>query len=257
MEILYPDVVGSGGAPKRIMKPKRKGADMMLGSDDGDMPGTGVIDLQHDKGYIPPPQPTVPSNTRQSLSQAPTANMQPVPVPHPRPTAAAIPPRTTITSTSALTPPEETTHTRKRFMQASSVVSSGTLPSEPKTVPQTAVPPPEKRRRISHHTSAASSSHSASDTISSTALVMAGKQLLEEGLGAIAEALKARVSTRWSEQAMDIFWREFSEEDMDLQLKIAEKVLGDENKAMAFCKMPATLRKHYVKRLREVHNRSA
>ncbi|EEY22486.1 conserved hypothetical protein [Verticillium alfalfae VaMs.102] len=55
-------------------------------------------------------------------------------------------------------------------------------------------------------------------------------------------------------EAMDIFFRDFADEDMDLQLKIAEKALADENKAMVFCKMPATLRKHWVKRLREVHN---
>lgn len=61
----------------------------------------------------------------------------------------------------------------------------------------------------------------------------------------------------WQEQAMDIFFRDFSAEDMDLQLKIAEKVLADENKAMVFCKMPDVLRRHWVKRLREVHNRIA
>ncbi|KAM7217012.1 hypothetical protein V8F06_007651 [Rhypophila decipiens] len=54
---------------------------------------------------------------------------------------------------------------------------------------------------------------------------------------------------------MDIFFRDFSTEDKDLQLKIAEKALTDENKAMVFVKMPETLRKHWVKRLREVHNR--
>lgn len=85
----------------------------------------------------------------------------------------------------------------------------------------------------------------------------AGRQLVEEGLVGIVEALRARIPQRWPEQAMDIFFREFANEDMDLQLKIAEKVLCDENKATVFCKMPASLRKHWVKRLREVHNRSA
>jgi hypothetical protein len=56
---------------------------------------------------------------------------------------------------------------------------------------------------------------------------------------------------------MDMFFRDFVAEDMDLQLKIAEKVLTDENKAMVFCKMPDVLRRHWVKRLREVHNRIA
>lgn len=77
----------------------------------------------------------------------------------------------------------------------------------------------------------------------------------------IAAAATARgaggARSSWPEQAMDIFFRDFAGEDMDLQLKIAEKVLGDENKAMVFCKMPDALRRHWVKRLREVHNRIA
>ncbi|KAK1765839.1 hypothetical protein QBC33DRAFT_542643 [Phialemonium atrogriseum] len=75
---------------------------------------------------------------------------------------------------------------------------------------------------------------------------------------ALAEALKsAKARPGWSEQAVEIFFRDFGEEDMDLQLKIAEKALTDDNKAMVFCKMSLALRKHWVKRLREVHNRSA
>lgn len=53
---------------------------------------------------------------------------------------------------------------------------------------------------------------------------------------------------------MEILFGDFREEDPDLQIKIAEKLLTDENKAMFFCKMPEPLRKHWVKRLREVHN---
>ncbi|CRK33668.1 hypothetical protein BN1708_019263, partial [Verticillium longisporum] len=128
--------------------------------------------------------------------------------------------------------------------------------------------PPEKRRRISSYSSASistpgSSANAASastpafttqsDAITAS-MAAAGKQLMEDGLLRIAEALKARSPPRWPEQAMDIFFRDFADEDMDLQLKIAEKALADENKAMVFCKMPATLRKHWVKRLREVHN---
>lgn len=86
---------------------------------------------------------------------------------------------------------------------------------------------------------------------------------LAETLQLLSEALRNGVgvgSTRggkWQEQAMDIFFRDFVGEDMDLQLKIAEKVLTDENKAMVFCKMPDAVRRHWVKRLREVHNRIA
>lgn len=60
---------------------------------------------------------------------------------------------------------------------------------------------------------------------------------------------------RWVEMAMEIFFRDFSEEEMDLQIKIGEKVLCDNNKATMFCMMPPLVRQHWVKRLREVHNR--
>lgn len=60
---------------------------------------------------------------------------------------------------------------------------------------------------------------------------------------------------RWTEQAMEIFFRDFSDEDPDLQIKIGEKVLCDTNKATMFCTMPEQLRQHWVKRLREIHHR--
>ena len=88
--------------------------------------------------------------------------------------------------------------------------------------------------------------------------IVAASSSMSEGIHVIAEALRVAASKNrpaWQEQAMDIFFRDFPSEDPDLQLKIAEKLLTDENKAMFFCKMPETLRKHWVKRLREVHNR--
>lgn len=79
---------------------------------------------------------------------------------------------------------------------------------------------------------------------------------MEEGILALADAIKAKVPQKWTEQAVDVFFSEFADEDMDLQLKIVEKVLvADENKAMIFCKMTPNLRKHWVRRLRELHNR--
>ncbi|GKT51450.1 uncharacterized protein ColSpa_11631 [Colletotrichum spaethianum] len=87
-------------------------------------------------------------------------------------------------------------------------------------------------------------------------MASAGKQLMEDGLIRIADALRGRSPPKWPEQAIDIFFRDFSDEDMDLQLKIAEKALADDNKAMIFCKMSPALRKHWVKRLRELHNNS-
>jgi hypothetical protein len=84
------------------------------------------------------------------------------------------------------------------------------------------------------------------------------ERLLRENQGMLEQInclLQARTAaTRWSEQAIDIFLRDFSNEDMDLQIKIAEKVLADESKAMVFVKFTPELREHWVKRLREVIN---
>jgi hypothetical protein len=77
---------------------------------------------------------------------------------------------------------------------------------------------------------------------------------------ALAEALRLvgkSSGPRWQEQAMEIFFRDFGDENLDLQLNIAQKALTDENKALMFCKMPDALRRHYVKRLREVGNRGS
>jgi hypothetical protein len=97
----------------------------------------------------------------------------------------------------------------------------------------------------------------ATATTSSTTTASA----LSEAIHLLSEALLARgprgkPSPGWQEQALDIFFRDFAAEDIDLQLKIAEKMLTDENKAMVFCKMPDALRRHWVKRLRELHNRN-
>ena len=75
--------------------------------------------------------------------------------------------------------------------------------------------------------------------------------LLGDVLSKYAVAATLASTTRWPEQAMEIFFLEFADEDMDLQLRIAEKILTDTSKAVMFCKMPTTLRKHWVKRLRE------
>ena len=111
-----------------------------------------------------------------------------------------------------------------------------------------------KRRRISSQAPVATAGGAADTT--SVAIGTEGRQLLGDGLASIAEILRSS-KPKWSEQALEIFFRDFADEDMDLQLKIAEKALADDTKAMVFCKMPAALRGHWVKRLREVNNRAA
>jgi hypothetical protein len=248
MEILYPDVVGSGGAPKRIMKPKRKGPDAIPGSDDPDMPGTAVLDLHVDSTFRSTGQKNIGQSRSTHDQTANTAQQQ-------RPTSTTIPPRTHISNSSALTPPEETaTHTRKRFMPPPSSTTAPAPQTSTGSAPQATQVSPEKRRRISNHPSHHTATVASSSDATAASTATAGKALLEECFTAIAEALKVKSTPRWSEQAMEIFFRDFPEEDMDLQLKIAKKALLDENEAMVFCKMPAALRKHWVKRLREVHN---
>lgn len=153
-----------------------------------------------------------------------------------RPTSAAIPPRTSITTTSALTPPEEAPHTRQRFLAAG---------EQQRSLNRSDANAPNKRSRTDQPNVTPTPAAPLSSTSSSP-----------DGINALAEALRSAKGARpgWSEQALDIFFRDFGEEDMDLQIKIAEKALAaDENKAMVFCKMPVVLRKHWVKRLREVH----
>lgn len=293
MEILFPDVVGSGGAPKRITKPRRKGTDMMPDGDDlDDTPGTNVLNLlsadntlfQTTPTQTPIQPPTVPSN----------GNI--------RPTSTILPARTSIASSSALTPPDEepghsSAHTRKRF-----------LPSNNSAGPST-----EKRRRTgggnnnyidlthpvqlsngdSNPTFQLGTSNGATNAISSALTNqlnthnhnntnntnaassssstggggggaggggVSRTQQFQDAMMTIAEQIRAQrfagpAPHNYPQQAMEIFFRDFGDEDQDLQIKIGEKVLCDTNKAMMFCMMPEELRRHWVKRLRELHNR--
>jgi hypothetical protein len=197
-------------------------ADATYGSNNGSMSAGGQQQHQQQQGQPRPPT-SVPA-------PSPVVGTQPQ-----RPTSAAIPPRSSITSTSALTPPEETPHTRQRFLAPGDQQRRGDTGSA------------DKRRRTDYLNVQPPPPTGAAGPSSQN----------QDGINALAEALRSSKSARpgWSEQALDIFFRDFGEEDMDLQIKIAEKALAaDENKAMVFCKMPVVLRKHWVKRLREVHN---
>ncbi|TWU78488.1 hypothetical protein ED733_008960 [Metarhizium rileyi] len=256
MEILYPDVIGSGGAPKRIMKPRRR-TDGQPG-DDSDMPGTGVLNLQSESVSG---QATLesPGPARSSLSQTPTGSATGSSVPT-KPSSTTIQPRTTSAQPSALTPPEEpTNHAKKRVLPApqSEGMSDATTPpsgAKPSSaVPD--VPSPEKRQRISVHdepvpnvipTSTSNSLHpvsafSASD--SPTAAQLPPPVTLTTPHSSATDARRDELpanssSFRWCEMALEQFFREFADEDMDLQIRIAETVLVNESKALVYCKMP-------------------
>lgn len=270
MEVLYPDVIGSGGAPKRIMRPRRQTDGGIV--DEGGMPGTGVISLQT-------PQQVVVDGTNSSraiLSQTPSSSNGSIP-PQPQTTG----PVTSLASrASALTPPEDNltqSQGRKRRHQAPATTSATTMLTAQSLVDSALSPPvtsaalpthaagsPPKRRRTSQNPTAFSlmaSSATNPPTQTQTQTQVTGEPMtvaallqlpfLEEAL----ESLKARAAPpRWREQALDIFFQEFSTEELDLQVKISENVLSNnENKAMVFCKMPPLVRQHWVGKFREMH----
>ncbi|ORY70441.1 Myb/SANT-like DNA-binding domain-containing protein [Pseudomassariella vexata] len=220
MEILFPDVVGSGGAPKRIMKKRRNPDGTPVAGDRTNSAGQNVIDMTLD--------PNLSSHTpsHPSTQPAPQAPHLPMPATSQPPAFAAT---QVNTAGSILTPPDEhppnSTHAQKRNTVDN--VSFRPTPSS----------------------TASARNHSIHSSFSNAAL-------FEEGICTMAEALKMRSPPRWPEQAMEIFFRDFADEDPDLQLKIAEKALTDENKAMVFVKSTPDLRRHWVGRLRDVHMRN-
>lgn len=310
MEILFPDVVGSGGAPKRITKPRRKGTDSMIEGDElDDTPGTNVLNLlgadnslfQSTPIQTPIQPPTVPSNGTV------------------RPTSTTMPPRTSIASSSALTPPDEvptehaqTGNTRKRYLGSNNgagpsstgekrrrtannnyidlthsaqlsnpenpfqLGSNGAIPttngnvntntnggtannSNTNNSQQLAQP------NLQGATAAAAAPTTNGVTANSSNNNPGGAtnrtQHFQDAMIVIAEQIRAQrlvpaqpAAPNWPQQAMEVFFRDFGDEEMDLQIKIGEKVLCDNNKAMMFCMMPEDLRRHWVKRLRELHN---
>lgn len=263
-EILYPDVVGSGGAPKRVTKPRRRGADASPGDGDQDTPGTTILHLLNDS-YAPTAQTAAaPLSARPSTGVAATAVQ-------PRPTQAIIPPRGVVASTSALTPPDETTpQSRKRFLPPD--VTSNSATDKRRRAAAAGSSSGRNANNSSNKTNSAgasgnSNANSASNAASNNYIDLthpaqqaaAAAAARGDSIGILADALTrataASAPPRYPEQAMDIFFRDFAAEDMDLQVKIAEKMLTDPNKAVLFVKMPPELRKHWVKRLREAHNR--
>ncbi|KAL6863560.1 hypothetical protein J3F83DRAFT_193500 [Trichoderma novae-zelandiae] len=270
MEVLYPDVIGSGGAPKRIMKPRRKADGQPC--DETEMPGTGVLNLQTEPTPLvrepsegpshQPPQPQPPPH-KSPQNQASTASSSASGAQQRPTTAPSIPRNLTTGQGSALTPPEESIpQSRKRpspmGRQSSSDLAQST--SAP-LLPQSALPTsPEKRRRLSSRDEASASmstptpllgssalSRSALDARSQSETQSAGLQSIIEELVQLSKASRARM---WREEAVDILFKEFANEDADLQIKISESVLSDEHKAMVFCKMPLHLRQHWVKKHR-------
>ncbi|KAI8668026.1 Myb-DNA-bind-3 domain-containing protein [Fusarium keratoplasticum] len=259
MEILYPDVIGSGGAPKRIMKPRRR-TDGPI-AEDPEMPGTGILNLQSE----PPPRPPglESPNSRPVLTQTPTTSS--TGSTQQRPTSTTIPPRGLPTvNASALTPPDETiTQSRKRQLPTTSTPATFESPPASNMPLGQAPESPGKRRRTSSNDGSRALT---STMLNSSMLPLAVRdgpsvaspsqtdsQLLSHApvIEELVEAVRSRSSLRWQEEALDVFFRDFADEDLDLQVKISESVLINECKAMVFCKMPGRVRQHWVRRFKE------
>ncbi|KAL8408507.1 hypothetical protein RB594_007079 [Gaeumannomyces avenae] len=332
MEILFPDVVGSGGAPKRITKRRREtiGVPGSEGADGN--ANDSLMDLLDDSSYgavvpppmlsstplgIVPPNMTPQTQSQQPPQQQPPQHHQPQQPPPPMPpqpqqhqhrvqqqqgpqpppqqqqqqqqqplmhqqpqqqhgTAVNMLMGASTASTSALTPPDETqppNNSRKRFVPDPSVFSSDkrrrTTGTPTANFADMTHPAPETQANVgaSGRLPVASQSGptadpSAPNMAGITALAGSaagptglGHGLVEDLLIQLAEAVKLSRPLRWPEQAMEIFFRDFSEEELVLQCSIAEKMLTDPNKALMFCKMTPELRRQWVKRLRDVHTR--
>ncbi|KAL6907190.1 Myb/SANT-like DNA-binding domain-containing protein [Trichoderma evansii] len=269
MEVLYPDVVGSGGAPKRIMKPRRKTDGQPC--DDSEMPGTGVLNLQADstplivqdttdgQGQAPSPQKGSQNQASVAIPSASGAQQRPT-------TAPSVPRNLTAGQATVLTPPEDSQpQSRKRPSPMASLqsVDFSQQASGP-TLSQSALPnSPEKRRRLSHREESSASTSVPAPLLGSSLPATGTKSTPETRsrpetqaahLQTIIEALdyfsKASRSRMWREEAVDLLFKDFADEDADLKINISENVLSDEHKAMVFCKMPLHLRQHWVKKLR-------
>ncbi|KAK4202372.1 hypothetical protein QBC40DRAFT_43815 [Triangularia verruculosa] len=222
--------------------------------------------LQQQPNIVAPPMPApLPAPPPQQLSRPP-APMAPPPQP-----------RASVASTaSALTPPEENPQQPRKRMHPSDAGSGTNQTNQAekrrRTAPPNFIDLQQQQNHVNHAahnvlSSQANQVSANSSTSNSNALGGASSHAVgtnpalptvppvASDITVLAEALRgARSRPTWQEQAMEILFGDFREEDPDLQIKIAEKLLTDENKAMFFCKMPEPLRKHWVKRLREVHN---
>jgi hypothetical protein len=318
-ERLFPDVIGSRGAAKRVTKQQRRKTDMSNEDLDANAQNTDMLGLLEVPTYNPvvqgmgnpnlnninnnaqPPPPqaathTLVSNVLPSQVQlAPhTAQQQSRSMQHPR---------NSLASTSALTPPEETLAqhnqamvqqggqssqqqqqqaTRKRFAPSdgnaagtsNSLAATTASPNKRQRTSTTAVPPSVSDSFSvgttaqfntvsltgstsgpallpSTNTAPVASTAAGTASASMSANLPASSMSLVNGIVGLADVLRVQRTPSWKEQAVELFFREFGDEDVDLQIKIAEKVLGvDEDRAMVFMKMSTELRKRWVARAR-------
>lgn len=232
-----------------------------------------MLNLQPDTLLPHTGQPVMesPGHQRPSLSLTPTASSSNS-VSQPRPTTTTLPPQANPIQVMALTPPDEpVSQTRKRSLQTSSTQASsdGARPSsgDPLLLAPPSSSSPEKRQRTSSHSNIQASVttttvspplippanmspvHAVPVTHTEAPHAVSTQTALEE----FANLLKVRGGRQWREEALDLFFKDFADENLDLQIMVSENMLSNEHKAMMFCKMPSGLRQHWVKRIREMN----
>ncbi|KAF4508212.1 hypothetical protein G6O67_004622 [Ophiocordyceps sinensis] len=256
MEILYPDVIGSGGVPKRIMKPRRRADEL----DEMDVPGTGILNLQLDPTTG---QPVDNADKHRAYSIQPITDSATGAAARPqRPTSVTLGSRTALVqSPSAQTPPDESTNQfKKRALPHETAQDGfGAQPLSSSATPGSALQSgqsPEKRARTSAQGDAMSKALGAMAAFATAPSSSNTTPLPANGNGSGFEELDAargRPGMHWQEAALEAFFKDFSDQDPDLQLMISEAVLCDEYKALLFCKMPWRVRQHWVARLGEMY----
>lgn len=260
MEVLYPDVIGSGGAPKRIMKPKRR-TDCLPG-DENEVPGTSILNLKGGE-KVSPKEPAGRSDEEETPVSATAQNTTTTAFP-------ALPPRPASQS-NVLTPPDEPSGAQGRKRNLSEAAPPLPTPIAVKSAsdsPVAAPTPvvvgsPEKRARQSAPAEIARIASPAtlnSSTLPTTPLLArttshdTSRRGPSEDFG--SEHGAHRAVRQWREEAVDIFFRDFADESPEAQISISQSVLGDEHTAMVFCKMPNRVRERWVEMQRDASRRS-
>ncbi|KAM3439811.1 hypothetical protein MY1884_006906 [Beauveria asiatica] len=247
METLYPDVIGSGGAPKRIMKPKRRDGQP---GDESELAGPNMSVLSTEPA-VTGQQSHLDSPSNQHAQNA--SSDQPGTT---TPSAAAHAPAASLGS--ALTPPEDTAMLNKK-RSLPSAEFEGSLPAlnTPSRLETNQAGSPQKRTRFSAFEHAAPLAASASATLPTPQTIRdRDPGLLDTINGSLPGVQHVSCigagtgSGPWREKAVDLFYKDFSAEELDLQVRIPQKLLSNDHTAMVFCKMPCRVREHWVRSLR-------
>ncbi|KAM3519763.1 hypothetical protein NHJ13051_007295 [Beauveria bassiana] len=248
METLYPDVIGSGGAPKRIMKPKRRdgqpgdeselaGSNMSVLSTETAVTGQQTHLESPSNQHAPNASSDQPGTTTPSAAHTPAASLA-----------------------SALTPPEDTAMLSKKRSLPSAELE-GPLPAlnTPSRLETNQAGSPQKRARFSAFERAAplAASASASATLPTPQTIRDRDPGLLDTINGSLPGVQhvscigaGTASGLWREKAVDLFYKDFSAEELDLQVRIPQKLLSNDHTAMVFCKMPCRVREHWVRSLR-------